>query len=79
MNTFKAVNGQKVTARFDEDSWQDATVVTESHPVANVANFPVEDSRTQSPAIAYWSGAMTGVTSAVSVQGVDGHDLISIL
>jgi len=35
MNTFKAVNGQKVTARFDEDSWQDATVVTESHSVAN--------------------------------------------
>ena len=35
MNTFKAVNGQKVTARFDEDSWQDATVVTESHPGAN--------------------------------------------
>ena len=33
--TVKAVNGQKVTARFDEDSWQDATVVTESHPVAN--------------------------------------------
>lgn len=35
MNAFKAVKGQKVTARFDEDSWQDATVVTESHPVAN--------------------------------------------